>query len=91
MILKDQTILKDLQAGLVKREELTKHLLNNFPATTIASELAGYLLDDMSMSSCKKVNLTTEQFTKFFKVQGWKFQDGQWIPETRGNFSKKEK
>ena len=87
MILKDPTIIKDLQAGVLTHTELAKHLLNNFPVTALANELAEYLLEEKSK---QRIVLTKEQLESHFRIQGYRFVDGQWVPETRGKYSKKD-
>ena len=87
MILTDANIIKDLQAGILTHAELAKHLLNSFPATALANELAEYILVEKAK---KPIVITKDQFETHFRIQGWKFQDGQWVQETRGKYSKKD-
>lgn len=87
MIITDPNIVKDLKAGIANPVEVEKWLLNNCSAPALAHELAGFLINQ---EATKPIVVSAEQFTKFFRVQGWKFQDNQWVPETRGKFSKKD-
>lgn len=87
MIIPDAELTKQLKAGICNPKELSRYLLNNYPATQLAEALAEELIEN---TSSKPIVLTREQFETHFRVQGWKFVDGQWQPETRGNFRKKD-
>ena len=88
MRIEDPTILKDIKNGTITVDELASYLLRTYPSTVLAHELAGELIDD-EKTSIKPIVMTPEQFSMIFRVQGWKFVNGQWVPETRGNFRNK--
>ncbi len=84
----DKTIEKDLKAGLLSVDELASYLLRTFPSTVLARELACEIIDDEKIN-IKPIVMTPEQFSLIFRVQGWRFVNGQWVQETRGNFRNK--
>ena len=87
MTINDPELVKQLKAGICNPVELSKYLLNNYPATQLAEALAQELIESQVS---KPIVLTKEQFETHFRVQGWRFVDGQWQPEARGNYSKKK-
>ena len=88
MTIADKDILKDLSAGVLKIEELERFLLRTYTAPQLAHELADYILEEYK-NNVKPIVMTPAQFSRFFKVQGFRFQDGEFIHENRGNYSKK--
>ena len=87
MLIEDPTLLKDLKAGVCNPAELGRYLLNHYPATVLANELAEAIIEQQTT---KPIVLTKEAFESHFRIQGWRFEEGQWFPETRGQFSKKK-
>lgn len=88
MRIEDPTIIKDLKNGTITVDELASFLLRTYPSTVLARELAGEIIDDEKISF-KPIVMTPEQFSLIFRVQGWRFVNGQWVQETRGNFRNK--
>lgn len=88
MLITDAETLKAIQAGVMSKQELGKYLLSHFPATALANDLAEAIL---TAQNSRPVTLSVEEFFAHFKLRGYRFQDGQLIPETRGNYSKKGK
>ena len=87
MRIEDPTILKDIKNGTITVDELASYLLRTYPSTVLAHELAGELIDD-EKTNIKPIVMTPEQFTLIFRVQGWRFVNGQWEKEPRGQYSK---
>lgn len=88
MRIEDPTIIKDLKNGTITVDELASFLLRTYPSTVLARELAGEIIDDEKIN-IKPIVMTPEQFSLIFRVQGWRFVNGQWVQETRGNFRNK--
>ena len=87
MIITDPNLLKDLKSGTINPVELEKWLMNNVPVTRLAHELAEMLIQEQAS---KPIVLTSAEFEAHFRVQGFRWKDGELIPETRGNYSKKK-
>ena len=88
MRIEDPTIIKDIKNGTITVDELASFLLRTYPSTVLARELAGEIIDDEKIN-IKPIVMTPEQFSLIFRVQGWRFVNGQWVQETRGNFRNK--
>lgn len=84
MIITNQTVINDLQAGILQPEELAKHLLNNFSAPQLAAELAKYIIDEKAK---KPIVITKEQLMAHIRIQGFRWQDGELVPEGRGRYA----
>lgn len=89
MFIKDQNIIKDLRAKTITVDQLAKYLLENYPASQLAHELAEDILDD-SLAYTKKVVLTIDQFESMFKVQGYRVMNGVLQKEPRGKVKKED-
>lgn len=90
VVINDKDLAKDLKDGCVNPLSLERYLLNNLSAPALAHELAMAMIDETKLT-CKPVVVTKEQFASMFRIQGYRWQDGNLIPETRGNFSKRDK
>ena len=87
MLIDDPTLARDLKAGIANPAELERYLLTHMPAPALAHELAQCLIDEQAL---KPIVITMDQLQAHIRVQGFRWQDGQLTPETRGNFSKKK-
>ena len=88
MIIDDPILVKDLKAGVCNPAELERYLLNHYPATVLAHELAQELIESVAS---KPIVLTMEQLMSHIRIQGYRWQNGELVHENRGNYSKKEK
>ena len=86
MLITDPTVLKDIQNGITTKEELGRYLLNHFPATALANDLAEAIL---TQQKNKPIVMSIDEFNAHFRLRGYRFQDGQLIKENRGHYSKK--
>lgn len=86
MIINDTELTKQLKAGICNPRELTRYLLDNYPATQLARELAETIIQSQAI---KPIVITKETFEAHFRLQGYKIVNGELIPETRGR-SRKE-
>lgn len=77
----DPTVLKDLKAGIITQPELAKFLLSKYPVTQLADALADYMLENQYT---KPIVISEEAFNAHFRIQGYRFENGQWVKETRG-------
>lgn len=85
MVITDKDILKSMDAGILTVEELSRHLLRNYSAYQLAAELARDILEEREIKTAlKPVVVTPQQLTTFFKIQGYRFVNGELVPETRG-------
>lgn len=87
MLINDVDLARDLKAGIANPAELERYLLTHLPAPALAHELAQCLIDEQAL---KPIVITMDQLQAHIRVQGFRWQDGQLTPETRGNFSKKK-
>lgn len=88
MTITDGELLKQIKMGIANPKELARYLLNNYSAPMLADALAEELIANQGAS--KPIVVTKAEFEAHFRIQGYKFQDGQWIPETRGKGNRKE-
>ena len=87
MLIEDSNLAKDLKAGIANPAELERYLLTHYPAPALAHELAECLIE---AQASKPIVITMDQLQAHIRVQGFRWQDGQLTPETRGNYSKKK-
>ena len=87
MIITDPTLAKDLKAGVCNPKELSRYLLNNYPATQLAEALAQELIES---HVAKPIVLTEQEFNSHFRIRGLRLVDGKWEKEPRGQYSKKD-
>ena len=87
MLTLDQTILKDLKAGVANPNELARYLLNHFPATDLAKELADYMIQSQAS---RPIVLSMEELMAHIRIRGYQWQDGNLIKETRGRKSNQD-
>ena len=83
----DNEIIRSLRAGTIDEGRLSRYLLENFTAVQMANELANMLITEQAR---KPVVVTKEQFEQHFRIQGYRFVDGQWEKEPRGKVKKEE-
>lgn len=88
MVIQDTELNKQLKAGICNKVELARYLLNNYSAPMLADALAEELIANQGAS--KPIVVSRQAFESHFRIEGWKFQNGQWIPETRGKGNRKE-
>jgi len=82
MILKDQTILKDIRAGITQVPELSRYILRTFPITEIVDELSRYIIADQTV---KPISISKADFEAHFRIIGQRIDDdGNVTVETRG-------
>ena len=86
MLINDPELIKQIKAGIANPTEVEKYLLNNFSAPALAHELAEYMLE---AQASKPVVLTQAEFMAHFRIQGFRFVNGELVKEPRGNYSKK--
>ena len=87
MNLPDAEIIRNLRAGTIDEERLARYLLENFTALQLARELSNMLITEQAR---RPIVLTKEQFEQHVRIQGWKFDNGTWVKETRGKYKKEE-
>ena len=85
IVINDKDLAKDLKDGCVNPLSLERYLLNNLSAPALAHELAEYMLDARVN---RPVVLGLDEFMAHFRLRGYRFQDGNLIPETRGKYRK---
>ena len=83
LVIHDKEMFNDIKNGIVSVEEVTAFLMRSYPVTTLAHELAEVLMNDGRMG-VKPVVLTQAQFKSMFRVQGFRWVDGELKPENRG-------
>ena len=83
----DQTVLKDLRAGILKQPELSKFLLTHYPVTQLADALADYMLESQVT---KPIPISEEVFNAHFRIIGYRLENGVLLKETRGRKSNQE-
>lgn len=89
MFIKDQNIIRSLRDKSITVDQLAKYLLENYPASQLAHELAEEILTDL-LGYSKKVVLTAQQFENFFKVQGYRIVNGELQKEPRGKVKQED-
>ncbi len=77
MIVKDRTIANAIKNRAITEDELTTHIMENYPMTAICRELARLLLK----STIQPITITPQEFDAHFRIQGLKADGSQ---ETRG-------
>ena len=87
LTINDPTIVKDLKSGIANPTELARYLLNHFPATDLAKELADYMIQSQVS---RPVVLSVDEFMAHFRIRGYQYQDGNLIKETRGRKSNQD-
>lgn len=87
LTINDQTLLKDLKAGVVNPNELARHLLNNFSAPDLAKELADYMIQSQVS---RPIVIGIDEFMAHFRLRGYQWQDGNLLKETRGRKSNQD-
>lgn len=86
MLINDPELIKQLKAGICNPKELARYLLDNYSAPKLAMTLADYMIESQYM---KPVTISKDEFLAHFRISGFRFEDGQFVPETRGR-NKKE-
>lgn len=87
LTINDPIIVKDLKSGVVNPTELAKYLLNHFPATDLAKELADYMIQSQAS---RPIVLSMEELMAHIRIRGYQWQDGNLIKETRGRKSNQD-
>lgn len=86
MLINDPELIKQIRTGIANPVEVEKYLLNNFSAPALAHELADYILE---AQASKPIVITQAEFMAHFRIQGFRFVNGELVKEARGNYSKK--
>lgn len=88
MLIKDPSMVRDLQNGILTVDELTRHLLKNYSAYQLAEELSKILISKSDEPS-KPIVMSVDDFQAHFRLKGYRFQDGQLVKENRGKVKEK--
>lgn len=83
LVIHDKALFEDIKNGLVSVDELASYFTRTYPVTQLAKELAEIMLSEGRVG-IKPVVLTLPQFQSFFRLQGYRWVDGELKPENRG-------
>jgi hypothetical protein len=87
LTINDQTILRDLKAGIINPAELSRYLLNTFSAPDLAKELAECMIQ---LQVSRPIVIGMDECMAHFRIRGYQWQDGNLIKETRGRKSNQD-